>query len=181
MQLCMYILTYLEWIERRHSPCRLGRLSARLLFRLAVTLVLFATAGGATAATAAAGTATAAAAAAPTGAGTETEEKEEEKQRGTKAECSRSAEAEGGATSGWGRVQVTWREPLKHETRGDSKTVYEANSGGESGSARDIDRERSSCLAAVARPRPLEAGRCNLYTKQHMRLEATQHHRRWWS
>ena len=65
--------------------------------------------------------------------------------------------------------------------RGDSKAAYEASSGGGSGSARDIDRERSSCLAAVAKPRPLEAGRCRLYTKQHTRPEATQHRRRWWS
>ena len=37
----MNILTYLEWRKRRHSTCRLGRLSARLIFRLAGTLVLF--------------------------------------------------------------------------------------------------------------------------------------------
>ena len=64
---------------------------------------------------------------------------------------------------------------------GSEKKAYEASSGGGTGFARAIDRERSSCLAAVAKPRPLEAGRCRLYTKQHTRPEATQHRRRWWS
>ena len=65
--------------------------------------------------------------------------------------------------------------------RGGSENAHEASSGGGTGFARAIDRERSSCLAAVAKPRPLEAGRCRLYTKQHTRPEATQHRRRWWS
>ena len=58
----------------------------------------------AAAAAAAATTAAATTATATAGADTETEEKEEEKREGTETECSRPAEAEGGATSGWGRV-----------------------------------------------------------------------------
>ena len=76
-----------------------------------------------------------------------------------------------------------WAQTPKAQNarRFEAKDAYEASSGGGTGFARAIDRERSSCLAAVAKPRPLEAGRCRPYTKQHTRPEATQHRRRWWS
>ena len=51
------------------------------------------------------------------------EEATEKIQRSTQAGHSRPEEADGGATFGWGRLFVSWCEPLKHEVRGGSKAT----------------------------------------------------------
>ena len=87
------------------------------------------------------------------------------------------AEAEGGGTFGWGRLFVSWREPLKHEAHGGSGSAREATSGGGAGSA---------CAATVNDPHarwlwPDHTHRKRGAGLQHARPEAAQHRRSRWS